>query len=325
MTIAERPMAVPRALVPERGTGLAGARTWATILDDERRRRAVAACQDHDAAVLWELTDAWLTLHGRAGATVSAHTRSNYHRGVAALVAAWRQENLLRPRRDAGALWLREMEDAGLAPSTIKVRLAAARALYAALRWAGATERDPLRDARPARDPVPPWEKRQPYADNEVAALLAHAEGSDRVLVLLGAHAGLRVSEMLALQWADVNLRRGELRVRRGKGGKPRTVAMSGTLAAALRSAAPSDAPDGYILPYRTRVQAWRRLALVCDRAGVDHKGVHSLRHFAGTRVVRETQSLEEAARHLGHASIETTRAYAKWSDTRLKATVGAW
>ncbi len=54
-------------------------------------------------------------------------------------------------------------------------------------------------------------------------------------------------------------------------------------------------------------------------------RGVHSLRHAAGARVVRETGSLEEAAHHLGHASIETTRVYAKWSTTRLQATVGVW
>jgi len=40
---------------------------------------------------------------------------------------------------------------------------------------------------------------------------------------------------------------------------------------------------------------------------------------------MQETQSLEEAARHLGHASIETTRVYAKWSNTRLRATIGEW
>lgn len=358
------------ALVPYLGDGLERARAWATLPDDERRRRAVAACRDHDAATLCALADAWLTLYGRAGAVASQHTRANYRRGIMALLAAWSQENLLRPRRDAGALWLRSMEDTGLAPSTIKVRVAAARALYAALRWAGATEADPLRDARPARDPVPAWEKRQPYIEDEVAALLEHAVGDDRVLILLGAHAGLRVSEMVALQWRDVNLGRHELRVRRGKGGRPRTVAMSRSLSAELRALALLPAPgatpaapatdaagaeareatggkdrnaDGgearepangnaggavgspHVLPYRTRVTAWRRLAAVCARAGVDPKGLHSLRHAAGTRVVRETHSLEEAARHLGHASIETTRAYAKWSDARLKETVGAW
>lgn len=160
------------------------------------------------------MTDAHLTLYGRAGATVSRSTRRNYRQGVVALVAAWRQENLLRPRRDAGALWLRTMEDAGLKPSTVTARLAGARALYAALRWAGATEADPLRDAHPQRDLVPAWEKRKPYDPDEVRRLVATAHGDDLALVLLGAHAGLRVSEMLALRWADVAIGQRELLVR---------------------------------------------------------------------------------------------------------------
>jgi len=34
---------------------------------------------------------------------------------------------------------------------------------------------------------------------------------------------------------------------------------------------------------------------------------------------------LEMAARHLGHASIETTRIYVKWNDQGLKKAVGEW
>ncbi len=318
------------ALVLAQGEGVGRARSWVDLPDDERRRRAVEACRDHDTEALWELTDAHLTLYGRAGAAVSRYTRRNYRQGVAALVDAWRQENLLRPRRDVGALWLRTMEDAGLKPSTVTVRLAGARALYAALRWAGATEADPLRDAHPQRDLVPAWEKRQPYQPYEVARLVAAAHGDDLALVLLGAHAGLRVSEMLALRWSEVDTGRRELVVRHGKGGKPRTVQMSGSLTAALADPAVTDGDRGgsragYVLPYGSAFSAWRRLNLVCAGAGVTPRGVHSLRHAAGTRVVQETQSLEEAARHLGHASIETTRVYAKWSNTRLRATVGEW
>ncbi len=322
-----------QALIVRSGAGVDRARAWATMPDDERRRRAMEACRDHDTAALWELTDAHLTLHGKAGARVSPHTRDAYRRGVVVLVAAWRQETLLRPRRNASALWLRQMEADGLMPSTVKVRLAAARALYAALRWAGATEADPLRDVRGAKDPVAPWEKRQPYEEDEIRTLILFSTGDDQALILLGAHAGLRVSEMLALRWDDIDLGRHQLVVRAGKGGKPRTVAMSRSLTAVLADLRETGERVGgnggngadYVLPYRAAISARRRLALVCAQAGVNPKGIHSLRHAAGTRVVQETGSLEEAAHHLGHASIETTRVYAKWSNKKLKATVGEW
>ncbi len=321
------------AIISHVGTGsVTQAHSWATLADDERRRRAVEACQNHDAATLNLLADAYLILHGKAGARVSPHTRDNYRHGINALLMAWKEQNLLHPRRDAAVLWLREMEDIGLKPSTIRVRLAAARILYAALRWAGATETDPLRDAHPAKDTVPAWEKRHPYADDEIRRLIMFSTGEDQALVLLGAHAGLRVSEMLALRWDDVDLGRRQITVHKGKGGKPRTVAMSRSLVATLDDLRAThehgQAAAGrarYVLPYGTAVSAWNRLNSVCARAGVAPKGIHSLRHAAGTRVVHETGSLEEAARHLGHASIETTRVYAKWSNTRLQATVGEW
>lgn len=312
------------------GAGMDRARSWVSMPDDARRRRAIAACQAHDAGTLVGLADAYLTLHGRAGARASQHTRDNYKRGIVALLTAWQEEGLLKPRRDAGALWLREMEAAGLKPSTIGVRLAAARCLYAALRWAGATEADPLRDAKTARDPVPAWEKRQPYGEDDVRRLILFSAGDDRALVLLGAHAGLRVSEMLGLRWADVDVERRRILVRAGKGGKPRTVTMSRSLAETLKDLAIHGervvgGRTDYVLPYGTAVSAWKRLNRVCHAAAVAPKGIHSLRHAAGTRVVAETGSLEEAARHLGHTSIDTTRVYAKWSNKRLQATVGEW
>jgi len=313
------------------GSEIERASAWVGLPDDERRRRAMAAAQAHDVDTLCGLADAWLTIHGRAGATVSPHTRDAYRRGVVALLATWEEQNLLHPRRDAGALWLRAMEAQGLKPATVKQRRAAGQALYAALRWAGATEADPLRDAHATKDPVAPWEKRKPYSALDVTRLVEEARGDDRVLVLLGAHAGLRVSEMLALRWADVDLGSRTLLVRRGKGGKVRTVAVSKTLAVALDAWREEclrherGIARQFVVPYRTRFSARRRLRLVCAAAGVEPRAIHSLRHAAGTRVMQETNSLEETARHLGHSTVETARIYAKWSNTRLKATVGEW
>ena len=53
----------------------------------------------------------------------------------------------------------------------------------------------------------------------------------------------------------------------------------------------------------------------LCRAADVTPKGVHALRHSAGTRLYAETHDLEATARHLGHSKLETTRIYANWSD----------
>jgi len=314
------------------GDAIQRAEAWKGLPPDERRHRAVEACVAHDVAALWRLTEVWTTLHGRAGALVSPHTRKNYRHGVETLVNAWKQENLLWPARDAAALWLWQMEATGLKPATVQIHLAAARALYGALRWAGATDVAPFDGVRVAKDPTSAWEKRAPYSPAEFEALLAVAAGGDRALVLLAGHAGLRISECLALTWTDVELPQRRLVVAKGKGGKRRTVPLSGTLIAALRTIRPTDG-RGYVLPYRSDFPARERIKRLATAArlpdaeeeGIPYRGIHALRHTCGTRLVRETGNLEMAARHLGHSSIETTRVYTKWSDEKLHTTVGGW
>ncbi len=312
------------ALVPYLGHGHDGADAWLRMHPSDRRRTAMQAARERDGTTLWSLTETWTRTFTRVGADIAEGTVRNYKRGVAQLIAAWRDEDLLRPAPDAATSYVRHLQTRGLTPGTIATRLAAARGLYAALRWARACPLDPFRDVHAPHDPTPSWEKRHPYDDDEVAALLAAAtDPCDRALVLLGAHAGLRAGECVALCWHDVHLARRDVLVRQGKGGKTRTVAISATLTQALRTV--PHAADSYVLPYRTNTSAWRRMRRLCDRAGVSPKGMHSLRHSAGTRLFAETGDLEMTARHLGHARLDTTRIYAKWSDRRLRETIGRW
>jgi integrase len=220
-----------------------------------------------------------------------------------------------------GASFARELEAKGKSYATVAARVTAARTLYAALRWPGATQADPFRDVKLSRDPTPRWEKRSPYRLADVERLVAAAAPRDAVLVLLGAHAGLRVSEACALEWSDVDLCGGELRVKSGKGGKARTAPLSGRLTATL--AALQNGP-GRVLGISPR-GARKALERLTKRAGVPYLGVHSLRLSSGTRLYRDTGDLETVARHLGHSTLETSRIYAKWSDDKLRRTVASW
>lgn len=327
---------------------LARVARWVGMTDEERHRRAAAACQNHDAAALLDLLDAHLTLRGRSGAKVSDHTRAAYRHAAGRLLADWMGENLARPGRDAGTLWVRRLETEGLAPSSCQVALSAARTLYRALRWARATEADPFADAKAAPDTTDAADKRSPYSQEDLARMLAVATPAEAVLILLGAHAGLRVSEALAVRWTDVRFAESRMTVRHGKGGRARQVVLSQSLATALTTlrlavgaAAPGPGecdqnaegaearqearPEACVLPYKERSTAWRHIAAVCRRAGVRQRGVHALRHSAGTRLFRETGNLEAVARHLSHRDIATSRVYIEWADTTLERTVGIW
>ena len=229
----------------------------------------------------------------------------------------------MRPERDMGAAYIRRLEAAGKSASTVRVRQAAAKLLYRALRWTEVTQAAPFEDAKPAKDKTAPWDKRFPYGNEEVSRLLAACdEACDRLLVLLCAHAGLRVSEATALRHEDISLAARRLIVQSGKGRKRRTAPLSKSLLQGLGEV--SD-PTGFVLPYRSSERARQRLRRVCLKAGVDYKAIHSLRHTCGTRLLQEGRSLEDAARMLGHANLETTRVYAHWASDALDETVEGW
>ncbi len=311
------------AIVPYLGQGEEGATAWVRLAASDRRRMAMQAAHEHDRATLWSLTEAWLRTFSTANTCVVPSTVRGYRTGVQVLLAAWTAQDLLRPDPEVGIAYIRHLERAGRAPSTIQARVAAGRGLYAGLRWCRATGADPFAHCRAPADPTPAWDKRLPYGDDEVAALVQSAAPMDEVLVLLGAHAGLRAQECAALRWADVHLARRDLVVRHGKGGKQRIVALSASLRQALQTLPRRQ--DGYVLPYRTAASAWRHMQELCRQADVAPKGVHALRHSAGTRLYAETRDLEATARHLGHTKLETTRIYAKWSDRQVRETIGRW
>lgn len=292
---------------------------WAALPERDRTRFAVAAASAHDPDALAALTEAYLTLHARTGAG-NVHTRRAYATSVRILLAAWRHQDLLHPAPGSGAAWLRTLETSGAwrkdgligpaSPSTLRVRLAGARTLYHALRWAGATTANPFDGAHTAPETTAPWDKRHPYVPEQLAQLLAAASPQDTVMLLLGADAGLSVSEMCALRWSDLDLVARTLVVQCGKGGKSRVVTLSDSLADAVRGLT----RDTELLLPLTDSALRKRMRVLCARAGVPYLGLHALRHTAGTRLMREGATAADAARHLGHASVATVQVYARWS-----------
>src|SRR5690606_38200826 len=158
-----------------------------------------------------------------------------------------------------------------LSRATVSLRVAAGRALYDALAWAGATDVDPFRHVRLGRNgaELENTATSRVYSEIELNEMLAVArDAEESLLVLLGAHAGLRVSEMLALEWSSIDLASGELMVLQGKGGKTAAVLLSPRLAAELasyrarveRSEAGPSQIDSRVLTLRSQYGVYNRL-----------------------------------------------------------------
>ncbi|WP_245901183.1 tyrosine-type recombinase/integrase [Deinococcus yavapaiensis] len=295
------------------------ASTWISLTDDERRRRAMEAARDKDVMALWSLTQAYLSTMTTVGITISPHTLRAYRTGVRQFLrhAEFRAWNLLRPRRNDAAYWVASLTvgsdtERAKSPATVRSRVAAANALYAALRWAEATTEHPFEDVKQPRERTSAIMKRPPYRETTVHRALAAAERADRsdlrVLILLTAHAGLRIDEALQLKWTDVDVAARRVTVR-GKGGKTRIVGLSGTLVDALR-AHEGRGEDGRLFTFRYRSGAAYHLRRLIELEGLRWEGFHAFRKFNGTLLYRRTRDFARVAHHLGHASVNTTRAY---------------
>ena len=295
------------------GGQLVHAETWQGLSEEERRLRALSAANAKNVDDLVSLLEGHSTIFS---GTMSEHTKASYRRGVALLCGEG--FNLIRLRPDEAALYIRRLE-LDYARASVKSYRSAVRALYDALIWADAyrdDERDrplanPFSGVKIRTDHTAPEDKFSSYTDKDIKLLLPHLSHDTEVLLFLGAHGGLRISEMVALSWREVDLRNGELKVKEGKGKKKRSVPLTKTLHGVLER---SKARGAKPLPYADRFAASYAFEQVCRVAGVMFvgKALHGLRHYAGTKAYQATRDILRVAKLLGHKDIMTTSRYAK-------------
>jgi integrase len=150
-----------------------------------------------------------------------------------------------------------------------------------------------------------------------------------RALIAILWRAGLRISEVLALNESDLDPRNGSVLVRAGKGGKRRIVGMDDWAWEHLRrwSKHRIELPVGplfCIVGGPTRGRGWsataargelRRLAA---QAGVRRRfAPHQLRHAHAIEMAHEGIPLPIIQRQLGHAHLGITWIYLQGIDTR--------
>jgi integrase len=138
----------------------------------------------------------------------------------------------------------------------------------------------------------------------------------DRLVLLTLVQTGLRRAELIALDWADLELEgpRPSLLVRCGKGGKPRRQPLAAPLARELallrvERGAAADAPvfcglEGKRLQPTILAGIIRRAA---ERAAIEKRvTAHTLRHTAATWLRQQTGDARLVAAYLGHSDLST-------------------
>ncbi len=227
--------------------------------------------------------------------------------------------------------------DEGVKVRTLARNVTSIRRLFRFLVAEGHLEADPA-----ATLDVPKTERTLPQllSEGEVERLLAAPpddtlEGvRDRAMLEVVYATGLRVSELVGLPLAGVDLTVGFVRVW-GKGSKERLVPLGDVASDAvlrylevarpgLLAAAGIDASPTLFLTRRggpmTRQAFWRNLRRDALRAGIDRPiSPHKLRHSFATHLLRHGADLRALQAMLGHASISTTQVYTLVSRTRMK------
>ncbi len=218
--------------------------------------------------------------------------------------------------------------------STTARKLATLRSFYKYLIRRGHLSVNPLSTIR-----TPKQEKRLPKCLDldQVQRLLDAPRGPDLLSVRDKAmlevlySSGIRVSELVELELADLDLQEGVLRVR-GKGRKDRLTPIGSQAIRALHRYLEMRAADAGGRPLPGRVflnkhaqplstrSVRRKLDKYLRAAGLD-AGIspHTLRHSFATHLLNNGADLRSVQELLGHQSLSTTQVYTHLTTSRMK------
>ncbi len=212
------------------------------------------------------------------------------------------------------------LHGSGLSPRSVARHLSSVRGLFAYLLRRGALPGNPALGIQ-----APKAQRRLPGAlDADQAAQLFTAEPDtdlakrDRAMLELLYGSGLRLSELVAIDLADVDLAGGFVTVT-GKGRKTRIVPLGGPAKAAIEAwlatrpglsgAAPlfTGRGDARISPRSVQLRVKK---LARQAAANDGVHPHMLRHSFASHLLESSGDLRAVQELLGHANIGTTQIY---------------
>jgi integrase/recombinase XerD len=242
-------------------------------------------------------------------------------------------DTLARPELEA---LVRDLMSEGRSPRSVARAVACFRGFYRFLVVDGRLKGSPADDLRPPRA----WKVLPKYLSvDDVDLLIAQPDVAtarglrDRALIELLYATGMRVSELIQLRPADVNLEASYLTCT-GKGAKQRIVPFGDEAGAwvtrYLREA------RGQLLGKRssprlfvnargggvglTRVGFWKILKAYARRAGLIRTlSPHTLRHSFATHLLERGADLRAIQMMLGHADLSTTQMYTHVLEQRMR------
>ena len=239
------------------------------------------------------------------------------------------QERLCDIQRVDLALFFGEKRRQGVSPSHINgMRAVLSKVLSAATEW-GYLESNPVRGLRIG--PRTPVRDREVPTEGQVRILVAALKEPCRTLVALAALTGLRIGELLGLEWKHIDFLREELSVEQalkegGKIGKVKTESSKARIPLSpdacqffeqYRMSCRDPKLDSLVFqtgkgtPLNPSNLRNRDLGPMCQKLGLPHFTWHCFRHTAGTLLTDEAESMKTVQSLLRHSDIGQTSRYA--------------
>jgi len=264
---------------------------------------------------------------------LARHTLDSYRRDLERLErwAVKAKTPVAEMQRPELRKWIAQLSREGLAPSSVARAVSAVRGFFRFLMLDGHIKHHPAEDLdTPQKFSYLPKFLTEEEIDRLFAAPdISKEEGvRDRAMLELMYAAGLRVSELVSLKQADVDLHVGVVSCH-GKGSKERRVPVGKSAIHWLQQYV--SIKDGYgKTAYAnlflkagkplTRQTAWAIIKRHSLTAGITGVSPHTLRHSFATHLLQHGADSRSVQALLGHSDISTTQIYTHITDRHLRA-----
>jgi len=203
-----------------------------------------------------------------------------------------------------------------VAPRTVNEELACLRRLfYRMMEW-GFADENPVKGVKFLRQPPGRLKMLSP---EEEKRLLDECCPSLKPVVITALNTGMRLGEIMNLEWNNIDFYHGFITVRNSKNGESRQIPMNETLRITLQNLPKSSdkvftSRNGK--PYRSIRTAFENAV---RRAGLRDFRFHDLRHCFASKLRIKGADLADIKEYLGHKSFEMTMRYAHITPERKK------
>jgi integrase/recombinase XerC len=229
--------------------------------------------------------------------------------------------------------WMASLKDEKLTSKSINRKISTMKSFFKYQMRSGVLKISPM-----GKVITPKNEKRLPafVAGKDIETLFRYVEFPDnwqgrteRLLLLIFYHTGMRLSELIGLKNSQVNLAANSLKVL-GKGNKERIIPVSSDLMNQVgeyikdKKIQFSESPDSLLIDGKGRSLAPRKVYSTVKKylsqvTTIEKKSPHILRHTFATHLTNNGADLNAVKELLGHSSLAATQVYTHNTIDKLK------